>query len=310
MECSIRNGQALAAADALTVAETDLQRIKQQGCGTTRQDRSIMQLPDLKAFTYPTPTNVPVEVASGSNNKYLGRSSVNAEGFVPPFVNAPLEEGSTVTASNVAQQVNSVNSGNNAIPGLEFAGTGDIAQLDKAMFGNPPVLYKQIAASIRGEPVLSEEAAAATPRMMRDPETPLGRAGIVAMDEVGSAKQLQQRLYGASTVPVADSFAARCQSAVRGVLYDLLHYEEAAKAYKGGGGGLGAVRFVCTRDGRSPYLLFVFVALLLGFLAIYAGFSAATSPPPQVPAYYPYGYPMPSTAPTALAPLMGFSIPR
>jgi len=310
MECSTRNGQALAAADALTVAEADLQRIKQQGCGTTRRDRSIMQLPDLKAFTYPIPTNVPVEVASGANNKYLGRSSVNAEGFVPPFVNAPLEEGSTVTASNLAQRVNSVSSGNNAVPGLEFAGTGDIAQLDKVMFGNPPVLYKQIAASIQGEPVRSEEAAAATPRMMRDPETPLGRAGVVGIDEVESAKQLQQRLYGASKTPVADTFASRCKAAVLGVLYDLLHYEEAAKAYGGGGGSFGAVQSLCTRDGRSPYLLFVFIALFLGCLVVYTGFSATTPPPVQLPTYYPWGYPVPGTAPTALAPLMGFPFPQ
>ena len=311
MECSTRNGQALAAADALTVAETDLQRIKQQGCGTSRQDRSIMQLPDLKAFTYPIPTNVPVEVASGANNKYLGRSSVNAEGFVPPFVNAPLEEGSTVTASNLAQKVNSVSSGNNAVPGLEFAGTGEIAQLDKVMFGNPPVLYKQIAASIQGEPVRSEEAAAATPRMMRDPETPLGRAGVVGIDEVESAKQLQRRLYGASKVPVADTFVSRCKAAVLGVLYDLLHYEEAAKAYGGSVDSFGgAVQSVCTRDGRSPYLLFVFIALILGCLVLYTGFSATAPPPAQMPTYYSCGYTMPGTAPTALAPLMGFPFPQ
>lgn len=317
MKCSTRNGQALAAADALTVAETDLQRIKQHGCGTSRQDRSIMQLPDLKAFTYPIPTNVPVEVASGANNKYLGRSSVNAEGFVPPFVNAPLEEGSTVTASNLAQQVNSVSSGNNAVPGLEFAGTGDIAQLDKVMFGNPPILYKQIAASIQGEPVRNEEMMAATPRMMRDPETPLGRAGVVGVAEVESAKQLQRRLYGSVTPSsVVDSFSSRCLAAVRGLLYDVLHYEEAAKAYGGGRrGNLSAAQAVCTRDGRSPYLLFVFIALLLGCLVVFAGISAVTTPrrQAQLPAYYhhPCGYSLPpGAAPTALAPLIGYSFAR
>ena len=150
MECSTRNGQAIAAADVLSVSEVDLQRIKQRGCGATKQDRSLMRLPDLKALTQPIPQSVPIEVSAGANNMFLGRQSVNAEGFVPPFVNAPQEEGQT--PANYIQTVNTVSAGNSAVPGLEFSGTGEIAQLNKVMFGSPPVVYKQMAASIQGEP--------------------------------------------------------------------------------------------------------------------------------------------------------------
>ena len=52
MDCSIANAKASSAAQALTISEEALQRLKQQGCGTTQRDRAIMQMPDLKALSY------------------------------------------------------------------------------------------------------------------------------------------------------------------------------------------------------------------------------------------------------------------
>lgn len=269
MQCNTRNAQAAASAEALTVAERDLQRIKQQGCGTTKQDRAIMQLPNLKAFTYPLPTNVPVEVTADSNNKYLGRSSVNAEGFVPPFNNAALEQGVEPTeAANYLQSINLASAGAHGTPGLDFAGSGEISQLDEVMFGSPPVLYKQMAASIRGETLPPEQAK--RPTILQEPATSLGRAGLISADEVQNARALERKLYGSgsgkpSSLCVAE-FASRCVASVKAALYDWLHYEAAQKHYEqtyGGGRPPSSFWELGCRDGRGPYLVFVAVLCLV-----------------------------------------------
>jgi hypothetical protein len=296
MECSITNAKNLAAAEALTVSEQALQRVKQQGCGTTRQDRSIMQLPDLKAFTYPVPTNVPVEVSAGANNKYMGRSSVNAEGFVPPFVNVPQEEGSTAQASNLVQSVSAVAQGSPAVAGLDFAGTGNIAQLDNVMMGNPPVLYKQMAAAIQGQaPGGNELAEAKAPKILEEPLTPLGRAAVVGADEVRTAHALERRLYGAGSGGAAPAgtfpgaIATRCQAAVTGALYDCVHLDEALRMHAPDAPRcISTTLRVLTRDGRMPYLVFVtFLMLLLVFLLV----TQRPQRAPAVPLLPPYNVP-------------------
>lgn len=269
MECSVRNGEVLASAEALTVSEQDLQRIKQQGCGTSLRDRNIMRLPDLKAFTYPSPTNVPVEVTSGSNNKYMGRESVNAEGFVPPFVNQQQDSASEVSSAYAREQENLATRGSSAVPALAFAGTGEIGQLNEITFGSPPVLYKQIASSIIGEPVQNLPATGSG--IVRDPETPLGRAGIVGIDEMQNARELQQKLYGSSDVS-QNTFLNKCIKSIKGFLYDILHFDEAKNIYgqqNADESGLSIVFKMANRDGRLPHIMFVAISITLVILLLY-----------------------------------------
>ena len=287
MHCSTRNGQALAAAEALTVSELDLQRIKQQGCGTTKQDRCIMRLPDLKALPYPTATNVPFEVSSGANDKYLGRKSINAEGFVPPFANAKEEDDSLLVPSNFAAQVNAVSIAAHGTPGLEFSGSGDIAQLNSVTFGVAPVLYKKIAADIRGEHHAATEDIPTIPDV---PQTPHGRAGIDAVDEKGDPGYTRQAVYGSAH---RGPFSKRCLTAVRGLLYDFLHYDDARSLDASGATShFTGVWNIVRRDGRLPYILFVLVFLLLCALLLYIARGALTpsAPPQAFPPLYSFAY--------------------
>jgi hypothetical protein len=301
----------MAAAEALTVSEAALQRIKQQGCGTTRQDRSLMQLPDLKALTHPISTNAPVEVSAGPNNMFMGRASVQAEGFVPPFVDEALETGQTPSPAPVSfsQQVTSASAGSRAIPGLAFAGTGDIAQLDEVMLGDPPVLYKQIAASIRGEALPSKKANSA-PQVLRDPPAPLGGAGVPSFDAAEEGRALERRLYGSGRAgergSEAQSFWQSCGTACRGFLYDLLHLQEVQKVY-GAAGGVSALHVATTRDGRTPYLVFILLLLALAAVVLWL-LTQAAEIPQGYPGFVHYPLACPSTAAATtgiLGPLCG-----
>lgn len=316
MECNVRNSEALASAETLTVSEVDLQRIKQQGCGTSRRDRNIMRLPDLKAFTYPLPTNVPVEITSGSNNKYMGRQSVNAEGFVPPFVNQPQEsEMEPQSASYMNEQEKLATRGSSAVPALAFAGTGEIAQLNDVTFGSPPVLYKQIASSIIGEPVQSISTANDGSGTIRDTETPLGPAGVVGMNEMQNARELQRKLYGSATLQ-NDSFLERCKRSAMGFLYDLLHFDQARAIYGGGDSRdishLQVLSSMANRDGRGVYLIFILVSVMLCVLLLFIlgrslrGGATATSM--VAPRIYTYCTAPPVGMP--LAPLMSLPTAR
>ena len=69
------------------------------------------------------------------SNKWAGAPRTPKASFLPSSTRP--WKGPDGHASNLVQKVNSVSSGN-AVPGLEFAGTGNITQLDKVMFGNPP----------------------------------------------------------------------------------------------------------------------------------------------------------------------------
>jgi hypothetical protein len=227
-----------------------------------------------------------VEITSDANNKYLGRESVNAEGFVPPFVNA--EAGQQISAANHAQRMNEVSVGQHGTTGLEFAGTGEVEQLNKVTFGHAPVLYKQIAASIQGAPLQSAEQ----PRVIEQPQVPLGRAAVVGAEEVRSAQALQRRLYGSGEPRVP--FQRRCSQALRGALYDLLHFEEFREQHRPGG-CVDAVHQLCTRDGRGPYIGFLLLALVLIAVCLLIPISAARSP--QYPSYTSAYMPMPVMAP-------------
>ena len=269
-----------------------------------------MQLPDLKAFAYPVPTNVPVEAGAGPNNMYMGRSSVQAQGFVPPFVNEAQEADITPTSApaSFSQKVNAASRGNYAAPGLEFSGTGELAKLDEVMMGNPPVLYKQIAASIRGEALPAAEAA--VPSVMRDPLTPLGRAGVISADAAEEGKALERRLYGDGT-HADGSFQARCHTALRGVLYDVLHLKDVQRLY-GATSTAGAIQVAATRNGRGPYVAFFVLLLILLCVALWLCTSLVrSSTPPRVSYGMPgmFHYAMPYPGPTRLGPLCGWQVP-
>lgn len=262
MDCGSRNGQALAAADALSVSEAELQRIKQQGCGVTRSDRNVMRMPDLKALMYPVPTNAPVDV-SGHNNMFLGRSSVHAEGFTPPFVNDALDDGGA-TAPTPISFAQRAPAGSSAVPGLDFAGTGMVAQLDDVMLGNPQVFYKQIAASISGQPLPTSLPTVDA----REAPVTLEAASADApltLEAVGAEAQ-ERSLYGSGNGN--DSFWKRCDTACRGFLYDILHLSEVRKVY-GASGNVDALRIATTRDSRLPYLVFIMLLVALAVAVLW-----------------------------------------
>jgi hypothetical protein len=259
MQCDERNGQALAAAEALTVSELDLQRIKQKGCGgPSQRDRLIMRLPDLKALPYPSATNVPSEVCPDANAKHAGRKSLNAEAFAPPFAQA--KRGEARAPSSFAAQVVAPR----ATLGPEFSGSGDIAQLNAVTFGSAPALYKEIAAQIRGAIEEPEETPA-----WPDASPPLGRLEV-------------PRVYGAARRRAP--FSNRCVTALKGILYDLLHYDEARGHSTS---HFAAARDIFCRHGRAPYVLFVLVLLLLCALLLYMARGAAAPAAPVLYAYVP-----------------------
>lgn len=244
----------MAAAQALSVSEAELQRVKARGCAASVRDRNVMRLPNLKAIAYPVNTQAPVELSieDKANDKLLGRSSLRADGFVPPFSN----------------ETSSMES--HGVPGLDFAGSGDLLALNQNTFNNSKVLYKEIAANISGQSL--EQFVEATPTQAQDPETPYGRAGIVPNNSIEQGKQLQQRLYGAAQ----PSFADQTKTALRGVCYDLLHLDEARRAHGNAW---------CTREGRGPYLLFVVVCLLL-VLWLFSAALRSRRPVCAMPSYY------------------------
>ena len=66
----------------------------------------------------------------------MGRSSANAEGFVPPFVNVPLEGARRSRLQSRAES--ELREQRQRRPGPGVRRHRNITQLDKVMFGNPP----------------------------------------------------------------------------------------------------------------------------------------------------------------------------
>ena len=58
------------------------------------------------------------------------------------------------------------------------------------------------------------------------------------------------------------TFLERCRVALQGVKYDLNHLSQLPPATEGGG-TLECIQYAVTRDGRSPFVLFVISLLLL-----------------------------------------------
>ena len=296
MTCETRDVEIRAAAEILTIAERELQRIKHRGYSATKQNRDILRLPDLKALAYPEHTNVPVEVSVSTSDKFSGTS---ASGFTPPFADSARSDDDNAIPANYAQLTNAASKGSHAIPGLEFAGSGDISQLNKVTFNDPPVLYKQIAASILGEAPCNAEAAPSPPVFIGE-ETPEESSGLAS----------QPNLYGAGPAATGGgSFPALCLASVRGAFYDWLHFEDATKAYSSRNGDAASWLTIASRDGRGPYLLFALVLASLVLLVVIALLRSLTATPPAMhlmPSVYPYTYASPpSIPPMSLAPLFG-----
>ena len=83
--------------------------------------------------------------------------------------------------------------------------------------------------------------------MAEPPDSPLGRVE-------------DSKVYGA-----ARPFSNRCLKAVKGLLYDFLHYEEARGASTS---HFTAAWDILRRHGRAPYVLFVLLLLLLCALLV------------------------------------------
>lgn len=273
MKCSTLAAQQKAAQEALGVSEHELQRIKQQGCFTTSQDRAIMRNPDYRALPYPALANPILSLEFDPNNKY---SAINqAEGFVSPFIDG-------VT--------NQVVQARPTVPGMSMAGTGDLAAIagayldsDKAQASS---VYARIADSIRGAGARESESSptrqglseAALHQLAVDETTAERYEPIVSAGQVTAAglygSSVQQPAAGQPQVvpqqaiqrrgpPSGPTFAQACARHCRGMLYDLMHFDALKQEQLSAHGCATRVGYVVARDGRLPYLLSTLLAVLL-----------------------------------------------
>lgn len=277
MNCNILAGEQKAASDALSVSEYELQRIKQQGCFTSSQDRAIMRNPDYRALPYPQLANPILSLEFDPNSKY---SAINqAEGFVSPFVD-------TVT--------NQVVQARPTVPGSSMAGTGDLAAIAGAYLESAPPLqassssvYARIADSIRGAPPRESESSQtrqglseAELHQLVEEETTAAR-----YEPVQSAAQVTVgTLYGGAAGPAAGSagssvprpllpesapgFLAKCQLHCKGLLYDLMHYDKLSPELLAEEACSSKMGYALTRQGRLPYLLTTLLIFLCVFYAV------------------------------------------
>jgi hypothetical protein len=240
MPCNIAAGEQMAAKHALSVSEKQLQLVKQQGCTTTQQDRSIMRLPDLRALPYPAFSDPIVELEFDTNNKYTAANQ--SEGFVHPFID-------DVTAQDVIARP--------TVPSTGMAGTGDLAAIAGSMFAEEPDsrLYQRIADGIRGgQPRVSESSQtrqAPPPRAELEPH-------FAPNSPISTPQQVTAKLlYGSGR------FVDRCGGHLRGALYDAMHYDAITPEMLREAGCRHRMGYLASREGRLPYLLFLLTALLL-----------------------------------------------
>ena len=279
MNCNILAGEQKAASDALSVSEYELQRIKQQGCFTSSQDRAIMRNPDYRALPYPQLANPILSLVFDPNSKY---SAINqAEGFVSPFVD-------TVT--------NQVVQARPTVPGSSMAGTGDLAAIAGAYLESTPPqasssVYARIADSIRGAPPRESESSPtrqglseAELHQLVEEETTAARYEPVqsaAQVTVGSLYGGAARAAAATSASVprtlpeggqrllapirGPGFLAKCQLHCKGLLYDLMHYDKLSPDLLAEEACSSKMGYALTRQGRLPYLL----TMLLVFLCVF-----------------------------------------
>lgn len=260
MHCSTAAGQQRAAQEALSVSEHELQRIKQQGCFTTAQDRAIMRNPDYRALPYPALANPILALEYDTNNRYTAINQ--AEGFTSPFVDG---------VTNQAVQVRP------AVPGLSMAGTGDLAAISGALLGSDEddkqQIYRRIADSIRGAPPKASEE---SPTRQGASEAALRELAVRASLEAqrqplaDAAEVTAQAIYGASAAPAPQpptgGLLDQCKLQCRAALYDFMHYDAIRPEQLEDAGCRTRFGYVVTREGRLPYLL---LTLTTGCLVLY-----------------------------------------
>ena len=303
MACSVQQGKAIAAAEALSVSELELQRIKQEGCRPFGAcSREKMRLPNLRAYAYPANSNAPQEVSL--EDRANAGEDVNSQGFARPFV-------SEVAGGNAEK------TGQYGVPGLDFAGSGDLQALNDVTFQASPSSssYESIANRIRGN---SDNDKSSVRRKEEEEDStlfPLGSAGLVQKNIVEDGKNIQRCLYGQSLdaaqrcsksnnkAEEENSFqeqrqqhqqsdkkdtisSSRTSQAVRGALYDFLHFQDATK-HLYGATNWGKSFDICTRSNRGPYILLVVVAVVLFLLLLFQSLryllstpSSSSRPPP------------------------------
>lgn len=262
MHCSTAAGQQRAAQEALSISEHELQRIKQQGCFTTAQDRAIMRNPDYRALPYPALANPILALEFDTNNKYTAINQ--AEGFTSPFIDG-------VT--------NQVVQARPAVPGLSMAGTGDLAAISGALLSSDEddkqQIYKRIANSIRGAPSKVSEA---SPTRQGASEAALKEMAIresleAQMQPISNAAEVTaQSIYGqrAPQPPKAvGGLLEQCKSQCRAALYDFMHYDAIVTEQLEEAKCRTRMGYVLTRDGRLPYIMLTLTAFCL---ALYLAF--------------------------------------
>ena len=252
MHCSAAAGQQRAAREALSISEHELQRIKQQGCFTTAQDRAIMRNPDYRALPYAALANPILALEFDTNNKYTAINQ--AEGFPSPFV-----EGVT----------NQVVQARPVVPGLSMAGTGDLAAISGALLSSDAddkqQIYKRIADSIRGAPPkVSEES----PTRQGASEAALKEMAVreslaAQLHPITDAAEVTaQAIYG-QKAPKPGGLVEQCKQHCRAALYDLMHYDAISVEQLDETKCKSRFGFVLTREGRLPYLLLSITSFVL-----------------------------------------------
>ena len=244
MHCSTAAAQQRAAQEALSVTEQELQRIKQQGCFTTAQDRAIMRNPDYRALPYPALANPILALEFDTNNKYTAINQ--AEGFTSPFVDG--------VTNQVVQ----------ARPALLNSDEDDKQQI-----------YRRIANSIRGAPPkVSEES----PTRQGASEAALKEMAVqeslaAQLRPITDAADVSaQAIYGQSAPDSqkrSGSLIEQCKQQCRAALYDIMHYDAILKEQLEEAKCKTRLGYVLSRDGRMPYLL---LALTAFFLLLYVAF--------------------------------------
>lgn len=256
MQCNVAAGQQKAADMALSVSEQQLQRIKQQGCATTQQDRSLMRLPDLRALRYPSLSDPIPELEYSLNNKYT--SAAQSDGYVHPFVDEP-------TSQTVQPRP--------TVPGTTMSGVGDLAAIAGAFLGSEEdeklSIYRRIADGIRGGPARTGESQPTRQGFVQDYLAEQDRQTTSANLPVFSEAQVtRQMLYGdgGAKAQARRGFPMKCRQHCRGALYDLMHYDAISPQMLQAEGCDSKLGYLATRGGRLPYLLFVATLLALALL--------------------------------------------
>jgi hypothetical protein len=232
MNCNVAQAEQDAAREALSVSESELQRIKQRGCSVSQRDAVIMRNPDYKALPYPILHRAQFE-EEDVNNKYLAEAQ--ARGFVSPFVDEATND--KVEAYP-------------AVPGLSMAGTGDLQAMASAYLASNDDDLRRIYTNLAN--------LADTTDLSREPRRP--RESL--------EKEIREDLYGSARTTSRPSercpvnlrgIATRCREKARGALYDLMHFDAISPEQTTGYSC--KLAYVISREGRLPYLLFALTCL-------------------------------------------------